>query len=159
MSHEIYIALLIGAVLVGILLVFLYFVKVENFHFEVSPWKNNCLRSDAVTQCAKCCPKGFFGQNVNFEYISDTDRLNQCLVNEHPINTPNRINNYEMLSRYENYCGSCQKNDHKNLSGAWDQQPVNEAFCGTCQRNDHKSLDQSWNTQPQYEAFCDSCSM
>lgn len=51
------------------------FAQSEMFMFEVTPWKKTCLfgpRSD------HCCPRGWHGQNVMFEYTNDADRLNNC---------------------------------------------------------------------------------
>lgn len=54
----------------------------EGFHFEVTPWKTGCLGTQfphespaSSPRCAKCCPHGYRGMNIGFEYASDKERL------------------------------------------------------------------------------------
>lgn len=65
-------------IVLGIVYITDFIKTFEFFTFEVSPWKLNCPR----------CDPGFNGQNVGFEYSSDTERMNQCV-------------------KSEGFCGSC----------------------------------------------------
>lgn len=48
------------------------FAQNEMFLLEITPWKKTCL-DENPSEC--CCPRGFNGQDVMFEYTNDADRL------------------------------------------------------------------------------------
>lgn len=69
---------LIGAA-IAIGIVILLGRTCEKFAFEVTPWKKTCLSNDP---CPRCCARGYYGQGIDFDYTSDTDRMNQnCCSN------------------------------------------------------------------------------
>jgi hypothetical protein len=45
----------------------------EMFTVEIPAWKKTCTNNDGRSEC--CCPNGFNGQDVTFEYTNDADRL------------------------------------------------------------------------------------
>ena len=74
------------------------FAQNEMFSLEITPWKKTCLDNDP-SEC--CCPRGFNGQDVYFEYTNDADRL-KCGANKKTAQ--------EMMSQpdtVENFSGGC----------------------------------------------------
>lgn len=73
----------VSVIVISILFFILYKNNVkENFHFEVTPWKKTCLSTaypndtpDSNFRCKTCCPYGYNGLNVRFDYASDKERL------------------------------------------------------------------------------------
>lgn len=116
----------------------------EGFQFEVTPWKTQCLKRNAVEggECG-CCPKGFSGQNVGFRYIADKDRLNNgpCPVPTQFLK--NNPDNYELqgnswvneeYNTSDSYCTNCDNNsnNYNTLKTEWSQKQPYESFCGSC---------------------------
>lgn len=60
--------------------VLFYSILAKPEGFEITPWKKTCLNNDP-SPC--CCPAGFHGRRIGFEYSDDAERL-QC-GNTQPI--------------------------------------------------------------------------
>jgi hypothetical protein len=119
------------AIIAYIVMVFYY---KEQFHFEVTPYKKTCIYDDRW-KCPQCCPPGFNGMNVGFEYTSDTDRMNEC-----------------PLGPYQNI--KANPSDYDKLGQTWDYGLGKESFCQSCGAgSDRKKLSQTWAEQPAYEAY------
>ena len=143
---------LIIAILAYIVMFFYY---KEQFHFEVTPYKKSCIL-DNRWRCPQCCPPGFNGMNIGFEYTSDTDRMNECPLGPYR-NIKVNPSEYDQLGQTwdyglgkESFCQSCGS-DHNKLDQTWEDQPAYEAYCQSC-GSDHNKLDQTWEDQPEYEA-------
>jgi hypothetical protein len=79
----------------------------ESFFFQVTPWKRTCggLRQ---YRCPQCCPRGFPGIPVGFEYTGDRERMNMqvrepgtegaCPIRSRESLLPNRASSYATQS-------------------------------------------------------------
>jgi hypothetical protein len=79
----------------------------QGFHFEVTPSKTQCMWANwkhcppNVRQGIRCCPKGFYGRPIGFEYSPDWSRGNPCLAGC-PKCTPNNPHSFSKLDQTYN---------------------------------------------------------
>ena len=127
----------------------------ELFHFEVTPYNKTCISND---RCPQCCPPGFNGMRIGFEYSSDEERMNNC-PHRQPSNLKSPVSDYDKLGntwdygmQKESYCQACPSGSgHKQLDQTWANK---ESYCQACPSGSgHKQLDQTWANK---ESYCSS---
>lgn len=82
--------------------VLLYSILQKTEQFEITPWKKTCL-DDNPSPC--CCPAGFNGRHIQFEYTDDADRL-KCGNNSRPITAKEMMSQPDSTVQ-ENYTSGC----------------------------------------------------
>lgn len=115
-----------SAILAFILSLLYYFSGRAYFHFEVTPWKKECLKSGGPN----CCPSGFSGMNVGFNYTNDQQRL-MCGDNIPPPPLSDNVEEYHGYSSFDQGYGvACSYNCSQCKECT--SKPVEEEFCGSC---------------------------